>query len=144
MFFFNILKITHIVWQKKVLSIPPTFNPEKCFHLFKHCFCVPENSNWMTPLSRSVSPVLSWWKSVTPPFSSKNSSRANRWSRLVNVLRVWESSNGSNKSSVSAGEELYHQGQQSEWLGGFWFLCNFKKKTLTNTILYQMTQITKI
>lgn len=67
---------------------------------------LPENSNWMTPLSLSVSPLLSWWKSVTEPFCSRNSSRANRWSRFVKVFSVWESSKGSNKSSVSAGEAI--------------------------------------
>jgi len=70
---------------------------------------LPENSSWMTPLSCSSSPLRSWWDSVTPPFSRRNSSRANRWSLLVKVFRVWESSRGSNRSSVSAGEARRHQ-----------------------------------
>lgn len=82
---------------------------------FQHCFSLPENSSWMTPFSSSMSPNLSWRKSVTTPFSNKNSNRANSWSRLVNVLRVWESSDGLNKSSVSANEARYHQGQSLEW-----------------------------
>lgn len=85
------------------------------FHLFKHCFSLPENSSWMTPLSWSMAPNLSWRKSVTTPFSNENSNRANSWSRLVNVLRVWESSDGLNKSSVSANEPRYHKGQSLEW-----------------------------
>lgn len=91
------------------------FLPFTYFHLLKHCFSLPENSSWMTPLSWSMSPNLSWRKSVTTPFSNKNSNRANSWSRLVNVLRVWESSDGLKKSSVSANEARYHKGQSLEW-----------------------------
>lgn len=107
----------------------------KMFPWSKNCFCVPENSNWMTPFSCRVSPILFWWKSVTPPFSSKNSSRANRWSRLVNVLRVWESSKGSNKSSVSAEEALHQRvSSQNAWIFYHYADCQCRDKTLTNRI----------
>lgn len=67
---------------------------------------VPENSSWMTPLSLDVMAVFSWCKRVTDAFSSRKSSWANRWSLLVNVLRVWESSSGSNSSSGSAVQQI--------------------------------------
>lgn len=111
----------------------------KMFSWSKNCFCVPENSNWMTPFSCRVSPILFWWKSVTPPFSSKNSSRANRWSRLVNVLRVWESSKGSNKSSVSAEEALHQRvSSQNAWIFYHYADCQCRDKTLTNTTEYKV------
>lgn len=105
----------HQIWYEFCLKLGRHERLSHTFIYSNNCFSLPENSSWMTPLSWSMSPNLSWRKSVTTPFSNKNSNRANSWSRLVNVLRVWESSDGLNKSSVSANKARYHKGQSLEW-----------------------------